>query len=119
MTAGPPARKSSPLLLGTAFAAGMLSWIVLARLGHRSEAWDAPLYFQLGIPVLALLSALLGYLEPMRAWRFGLAPYAGQGLVMFALNPGGNLPLGLITLGILSLPGIAAATLGAWLSKRR
>jgi hypothetical protein len=103
---------------------GVGGWLEVSALTGRREAWDSELYFSLFFPLLLLLSAILGWLAPDRAWRWGLWMAGGQFLAMFADNPGGNLlPLGVITFGVLGgitgLPGVLAARLRARLDARQ
>lgn len=98
---------------------GILVWIAVSSLSGRSEAWDSSAYFQLGIPTLCLVSFMMGYLSPERAWRWGAVPLGAQTLWMFATQGLGNLwPLGLIVSGIFAVPPILAARFGAFIHRR-
>ncbi|MGC3975690.1 MAG: hypothetical protein QM771_15110 [Nitrospira sp.] len=106
-------------LFVTAAAGGMVVWTLVSAFSHKSEAWDSDLYFTLGMPAVCLLSALLGYLEPNNPWRWGAAPLVGQALVMLLTHSPGNLmPFGILMFGILALPSIVAAKIGALAAKR-
>jgi hypothetical protein len=98
-----------------AVMAGMLLWFAGSELTGRREAWDSGLYWTVFYPLALAACALLGYLFPQRPHRWALALFAAQCLAMGIRNGEiGNLfPLGLIVFGVLSLPGIAVAKLGA------
>jgi len=49
---------------------GILSWELVRHLGHRGEAWDDPMYWSLGYPLLLAASCLLGMLWRDRPWRW-------------------------------------------------
>lgn len=111
--------KRLPILYGTAFAAGMLVWVLITMFSGRREAWDSEMYFSFGIPVLCLAAAVLGFLEPQQPWRWGLTPMLGQAVWMFSSQGVGNLwPLGLAAFGMCAIPLIVTARIGAGLSKR-
>jgi hypothetical protein len=98
---------------------GVLVWVVVSSLSGRREAWDSPAYFQIGIPVLCTMSAVMGYLSPDRAWRWGAIPLGAELLWMLATQGAGNLlPLGIIVGGILAIPSILTARLGAFIHRR-
>jgi len=105
-----------PLILS--LMAGACGWLALAIPSGR-EAWDTSSYFTMFVPALVLFAGALGFLFPRRAWRWGLALFAGQAAAAVVLNPtGGLLPLGLIVFGFLSVPAVISATLGAFISRR-
>jgi hypothetical protein len=98
---------------------GILVWVVVSSMSGRREAWDSPAYFQVGIPAVCLLSSILGYLSPDRAWRWGVVPMIAQQAWMLATQGVGNLlPLGIIVGGILAIPSILTARLGAFIHRR-
>ena len=77
------------------------------------------MYFSVGVPAVCLLAALLGFLEPKRTWRWGAAPLAGQFLAMLLMVGSGNLlPLVIIVFGVLAIPPILLARMGAYLRNR-
>lgn len=100
--------------------AGALVWIVVSAASGRREAWDAPAYFSLGYPLVCALSLALGYLAPARSWRWGLAPFAGQFVwLLLTQGPGNLLPLGIVAFGVISLPAVLAARVGAYFGRKR
>lgn len=100
---------------------GAVLMFVAAVVSGRREAWDSGIYWVLFYPLSILACGVLGHRFPERPWRWAFAFFLGQCLAML-LRTGelGNLfPLGVIVFGILSLPGMAVATLGAKLAGRR
>ncbi len=118
MTAsGEPPVLQPPTSVGPAWAAaiaaGALGWILTMVLGDRQEAWDSPYYFKATYPMFALTAVALGYLHPVRPWRWALGIALGQAAVAFVRNPTANLlPLGLIMFALYSAPLILAAMAG-------
>jgi hypothetical protein len=102
-----------------AAVSGVLGWVVVAWMSGRREAWDSEWYFQAGIPAQCLVSAILGYLAPVRPWRWGAVPLGAQTLWMLASQGVGNLfPLGLMMGAVLAVPPVLAARFGAFLSRK-
>jgi hypothetical protein len=79
------------------------------------EAWDFPAYWKIGVPLLLLLVAGVGYLSEDAPRTLALWTLAGHFLgVVLIKQPTtdlGLLPLSLILLG---LPGFAAFAGAAW-----
>lgn len=97
---------------------GVAVWLGLMHLSGVREGWDSPLYFSVGIPLVALVAAISGFLVPIRAWRWGLLPMGAQAAIAFASNPtAGLLPLGLVFFAVLALPCILGAYLGVLVKK--
>ncbi len=120
MAEGPQlAVRGAALAYGVALAAGLLVWTATAMLGHRIEPWDDPVYWKVGYPLAVILSGVLGYVWPDRAWRWGLVVMFSHAIGMTARGAGMDLlPMGLILLGVLSLPAARLAVLAARLSRR-
>jgi len=111
--------KREYLLLFIAVSLGAAIWIGIVTVSGRREAWDSGAYFAIGIPAACLLSFVLGVVEPVRSWRWGLAPFAGQFLSLLIMEGVGNLlPLGVIVFAILSIPAVITARIGAALGTR-
>jgi hypothetical protein len=97
---------------------GAATWILVAVVGGRREAWDSDLYFSIALPVVGLVAGVLGFLVPHRAWRWAFVPFGAQALVAFAQNPTANmLPLGLIVFGLFGVGCLVPTYVGARLSK--
>jgi hypothetical protein len=102
-----------------ALIGGAAVWILISAATGRREAWDSDLYFTLGMPAVCLLSLVLGLVEPSRPWRWGVLPLAGQfAWLLLANGPGSLWVLGVIMFGVLSIPSIFTAWIGAALSRR-
>jgi hypothetical protein len=98
---------------------GAAIWIAISAATGRREAWDSDLYFTLGIPAVCVLSLVLGFAEPTRPWRWGVLPLAGQfAWMLVTAGPGNVLPLGVIMFGILSVPSVITAWLGAAIARK-
>lgn len=107
-------------MCAVAMAVGAAIWLAISQISGRSEAWDSPLYFSLGMSLACAASFVLGFLEPRWSWRWGVLPFAGQFVAMLATTGFGNLwPLGLAMFGILSMPAILTARLGAYVAMKR
>lgn len=111
-------RNKSSVVYGLSVFSGLAVWLGLMLVSGRREGWDSPLYFPVGIPLLVLVAAILGFLVPVRAWRWGLFPMGTQATIAVALNPTANLlPLGLVLFAMLSLPCLLGAYLGVFVNK--
>jgi hypothetical protein len=106
--------KKDYWMYGLAIGIGIVVWVAVSTVSGRREAWDSEWYFLIGTPVVCVASAVLGFLEPSRPWRWGVAPLAGQfSWMLLTQGPGNLLPLGMVVFGILSLPSIITARIGA------
>jgi hypothetical protein len=104
---------------GLAVVTGIVVWVVVSMVSGRREAWDSQLYFLIGIPVVCIMSAALGFVETNRPWRWGVAPLIGQfSWMLLTQGPGNLLPLGLVVFGILSVPSIMTAWIGAFFGSK-
>jgi hypothetical protein len=114
-----PSDTSARLPYAVTIIGGVTLWTLTAAIGGRTEPWDTPGYWIVAYPLSIALAAMLGYVFPVRAWRWGLVLTLMQGVVMILGGSGLNLlPIGLALLGILSLPAVAAASLAAKVSLR-
>jgi hypothetical protein len=108
----------SRLAMVVAAVAGAASWLYVAHVSHRLEAWDSEIYFSTALPLLGLLVAALGFVVPQRPWRWAFLPFAGQALVAFVQNPTANLlPLGLIVFAFFGAVCLVPAYVGAWVRR--
>jgi hypothetical protein len=86
----------------------------MAQAFHR-ELFDIAPYWYFGLPVCYLVAGVLGYLGPLRSWRWSLE-MIGTHMAATILFTGSGLnlwPLALVFGLALALPGILAAWLGA------
>src|SRR5687768_16564013 len=118
----PPVKEdsSSSLPYGIAVVAGAVLWFATAAIGGKTEPWDTSIYWTVAYPAAIVLAGVLGYAFPQRPWRWAVAAVAMQVPVMVMGGSGlGLLPLGLVVIGVLSLPGIALARWAAKIRVRR
>lgn len=103
----------------TTAAIGAATWIYVARVGTRREAWDNEIYFILAIPLIGLTAAVVSFFAPSRFWRWAMFPFAAQALVAVVQNPTANmLPLGLIMFAMFGAMCMVPAELGAAMGRR-
>ncbi|MBX3329681.1 MAG: hypothetical protein KF722_04710 [Nitrospira sp.] len=111
--------KNTYWLYGIAVAIGIVVWIGISMVSGRREAFDSGLYYSIGMPVVCVASATFGFLEPKKSWRWGILPLLGQfSWMLLTQGPGNLLPLGMIFFGILSVPSIITARIGAFLGRK-
>jgi hypothetical protein len=92
----------------------------MARALER-EVFDIAPYWYFGLPVCYLAAGLLGYLGPVRSWRWSL-DMIGTHMVGTILFTGSGLnlwPIALVFGLVLALPGILAGWLGAFVYRFR
>lgn len=112
--------KKDAWMYVVAVGIGIATWIIVSSLSGRREAWDSEWYFLVSVPVICVVSAALGFLETSRPWRWGVAPLAGQfSWMLLTQGPGNLLPLGVVMFGVLSVPSIMTAKIGAYLRRSR
>lgn len=100
--------------------AGIAVCLTIAALAGRNEAWDADIYYSVGIPIMCLIIFTLAYFFPVKPWRWTIAMAAGQ--FISALINGSSLslwPLAMVFMAIVSIPQFVAGFLGAKLSSRK
>jgi peptidoglycan/LPS O-acetylase OafA/YrhL len=102
---------------------GAADWELARSLGSRREAWDDPLYWQLGYPLLLVAAFGLGFVWRERPWRWAVWLIAGQVTwsLLLAITQDGVpnlLPLGLIMFALLGIPCLLAAYAGRWVGER-
>ena len=91
--------KKEYWLYGLAVVTGILVWVVVSNASGRREAWDSQWYFLISVPVVCVVSAALGFVEPSKPWRWGL-------LLLLASFPGCCSPKG----------RVISCHLGSWCS---
>jgi peptidoglycan/LPS O-acetylase OafA/YrhL len=111
-----PERHLYVLLTVVAVAVWLLPWLLLGR----KEAWDHASYFSVSIPVMSLVAGFAGYRAKIRAWRWPLTLITAQVAAALLLNGFGNLfPLGVMVFVVLAAPMMLAASVAAWLGRRK
>ena len=116
-----PARDIAAAVL--AIGVGVGAWELVRLMGRRREAWDDPVFWQLGYPVMIFAALVLGMVWRDRPWRWVVAMMGGQAawsLVLAFVKSGAPnlLPLGLIVFAVLGLPCVLAAYAGKWIGDR-
>jgi len=105
-----------------AFLVGAADWELVRWLGTRREAWDDPVYWQLGLPLLVLTAFVLGLVWRERPWRWVVWLMVGQaawslGLALGQYGIPNLLPMGLVAFALLGIPYLVAAYAGRWLGE--
>ena len=110
------------LLLGTAALAGIVAFVLVKWLAPSRDA------FVTAVPALYVMSAILGYVWPRKAWQWGLTPFLAQA-IWGVLGPysdvkWGNLgPLPYVIpfygAALFAIPAIIAAEVAAYIARRR
>jgi len=105
--------------LGTLLIAGLASGELARAFGR--EAMDLAPYWYFALPVCYLAAGVLGYLCPVRTWRWSLEMIATHSVCTLLLAGSGlNLwPLALVFALILALPGMLTAWFGGFVHRFR
>ena len=118
-TPAPSPRSGAMAAIVAGAAAGAFVWLWCADFDGKREGWDDARWFGIGLPLLAALCLLLGYLMPVRTWRWAIAPVAAQVAILVIQKPGASLlPLGLVFFGVVFLGLAAVAKFGAFVRMR-
>jgi len=114
------------LLLGTAALAGTVASVLVEWLVSPRDVWKT--FLVTAVPALCVVSAILGYVWPRKAWQWGLTPFLAQAIWQ-VLGPYANVKWG--NLGpipyvfpfysavLLAIPAIIAAEVAAFIARRR
>jgi hypothetical protein len=111
---------NSGLVIGLACGVGI--WLLSPLLARQVEPWDASGGYYLG--ALLLAGVLGGWAAPSQVGRVVVGVFAGQVLVLLGRvvadpTSGGLWPLGIVFLGIYSVPVLVGAIVAAVLRRRR
>jgi hypothetical protein len=99
---------------------GLVVYIAIIMATGRNEAWDDGAYYSLGMPFMCIAVFIIGYLFPLKPWRWALAMAGGQ--MVGALLNGSSLsllPFAMIFMVVISIPQFIAAFFGAKLATRK
>ena len=96
---------------------GIAVWIGIGVIIGNPEAWDSPLYWKGGIPFLALVTFIIGFLEPKTPYIWGVIQALSQSIVIlsqgiffgYSLN---LWPPSIVVNIVLAIPSIISAFLG-------
>lgn len=86
----------------------------------RREAWDAPIYFSVGVPAMCVVIFAISYRFPRRAWRWALCMAVGQSVAIVMGGGSASLwPLAIIAMTVVSLPQFVVAMIASRFAKKR
>lgn len=113
-----PADNVLPYVIS--FIAGLAICLFIAVTSGRKEAWDAPIYFTIGIPAMCVVIFAISYKFPQRAWRWALSMAIGQSVAMVLGGGSASLwPLAIIAMTVVSLPQFIAAKVASGIAQKR
>jgi hypothetical protein len=104
------------LVLVVLFLASLMVWLLISAAVGGGEAWDAAAYWSVGLPAVYLAGGVAACLTAVSVWKLALWSGLGQFAGLLLTASGLSLwPLGLVLLGVLSLPVAAVAGAARWL----
>lgn len=99
---------------------GFLVCLAISIVTGRKEAWDADVYFSIGIPVMCLIIFVVAFRYPHRAWRWTLWMAAGQaGAISTSGHSLSLWPLAIVATMVMSIPQFVTGTIASKLAQRR
>ena len=107
------------LLMAMAIATGIAIELGIEAVSGRGEAWDSDYYWMLGVPIVALVSLLIGFIAERRDWLWAAAIVPSQVVTMMAtsgdLGPDGliMLPIMAVMASVLGAPFVAVSFVGS------
>ncbi len=110
-------KKYLPLLISA--LVGITSWLSIEIWSSKEEAWDSPLYWTIGYPIMIIAIISISYIWPEKPWRWAVTAIMAQVLVGLAQAfPHMNLwPFSLIIFFLLSLPLVLSSYAGSMIKK--
>ena len=108
-------------IIALSLVAGVALELGIHMLSGYREAWDSPLYWTLGLPVVAVLSAAIGLASERSdwLWTFLIVPSQVTTLMVRSGEIGNLWPLTAVLSSILSVPFVAAAFVGSRFRRTR
>ncbi len=107
------------VLFGLAILVGAGAWFGVVLWSGRREAWDAPEFTTLGLPLAYGACLVLGFFGSRQAWRWPVL-VLGSLAASAVLGGGGNLtlwPLTLLLLGLMAAVGLIPTYVGVGLRR--
>lgn len=95
-------KKVVAVLAGVAMA-GLAVWLGFGMLTGTREAWDRSLFFMVGVPLMALITAAAGRYCPRSRFLAGVAIVSLQLVALVYLAPKGTWRIALVGGGIFFL----------------
>ncbi len=110
---------NSVLPYAVSFIAGLAICLSITLASGRKEAWDAPIYFTIGIPLMCAVIFAISYRFPQRAWRWALSMAIGQSVAMVMGGGSASLwPLAIVAMTVVSVPQFIVAMIAAGIAKK-
>lgn len=99
---------------------GLTVYVIITVATGKNEAWDDGVYYSVGIPFMSVVAFALGYLFPIKPWRWAAGMAGGQALGALISGSSLNLlPLAMIFMAIISLPQLLTAFIGSKLALKK
>lgn len=107
------------VLFALALATGAAAWFGVAWMSGRREAWDAPLFTSLGLPLAYGACLGLGFFGSRQAWRWPMLVFGALSASAILGAPGGLTlwPLTLMLLGLMTAVGLVPTYVGVGLRR--
>jgi hypothetical protein len=99
---------------------GFAVWLLISTLSTRREAWDDSVFWLIGVPLMLILNAVAGYIEPKKVVLKGIISVSLQpvAMVIIAGEIGSLFPLGLILFLFLGWVYSIGGLVGAYIKTR-
>lgn len=111
--------KEERLTYAISAVSGFVVCLAVCVISGKKEAWDSPLYFTVGLPVMMAISFFISYRFHLKPWRWVLAMAFGQSLALCLSGNSWNLwPLSIIAMTVCSIPQFVAGQIGARMGRR-
>lgn len=111
---------NSALPYAVSFVAGLAVCLSITLVSGRKEAWDAPVYFSIGVPVMCVVIFAISYRFAQRTWRWALSMAVGQSVAIMMGGGSASLwPLAIIAMTVVSLPQFVVAMIAGRIAKKR
>lgn len=102
------------------FIAGLAICLLITMISGRKEAWDAPAYFSIGVPVMCVVIFAVSHRFPQRTWRWALSMAVGQSVAIVMGGGSASLwPLAIIAMTVVSLPQFVVAMIAGRIAGKK